>query len=90
MSRVQIIYSGNVQGVGFRWRVSQIAKSYKLTGYVQNLSNGKVELLLEGEQSEVQEMSQDVANQLRDYWTSFDREDKPEGAHHTIFSIKEY
>ena len=90
MSRVQIMYSGNVQGVGFRWKVSQIAKSYKLTGYVQNLSNGKVELLLEGEESEVQEMSQDVANQLRDYWTSFEREDKPGRAHHSIFSIKEY
>ena len=90
MSRVQIMYSGNVQGVGFRWKVSQIAKSYKLTGYVQNLSNGKVELLLEGEESEVQEMSQDVANQLKDYWTSFEREDKPGSSHYPIFSIKEY
>ena len=90
MSRVQIKYSGNVQGVGFRWKVSQIAKSYKLTGYVQNLSNGKVELLLEGEESEVQQMSKDVANQLRDYWISFEREDKPGRAHHSIFSINEY
>lgn len=90
MSRVQIKYSGNVQGVGFRWKVSQIAKSYKLTGYVQNLSDGKVELLLEGEESDVQEMSKDVANQLRDYWTSFEREDKPGKAHHANFSIKEY
>jgi acylphosphatase len=90
MSRVQIKYSGNVQGVGFRWKVSQIAKSYKLTGYVQNLSDGKVELLLEGEESEVQEMSKDVANQLRDYWTSFEREDKLGKAHHANFSIKEY
>ncbi len=90
MSRVQIKYSGNVQGVGFRWKVSQIAKSYKLTGYVRNLSDGKVELLLEGEESEVQGMCKDVAKQLRDYWTSFEREDKPGKAHHSTFSIKEY
>ena len=90
MSRVQIKYSGNVHGVGFRWKVSQIARSYRLTGYVQNLSDGKVELLLEGEESEVQEMSQKVANQLKDYWTSFEREEKVGKAHHSIFSIKEY
>jgi acylphosphatase len=51
MSRIQVIYSGKVQGVGFRWKVLQISKKYAVSGYVQNLNNGKVELLVEGKDS---------------------------------------
>ncbi len=90
MIRVQIKYAGNVQGVGFRWKVSQIAKKYLVAGYVKNLSNGKVVLLLEGEESQINEMRKDVERQLRDFWKSIECEEKPGTAHHSIFSIKEY
>lgn len=42
MKRYLIIYKGQVQGVGFRWKLTQIAKLYNLTGYVKNLDNGNV------------------------------------------------
>ena len=42
MKRYYIIYKGRVQGVGFRYRLMQIANKYNLTGYVKNLSNGDV------------------------------------------------
>lgn len=42
MKRYLIIYKGRVQGVGFRWRLCQIAHKYNLTGYVKNLVNGDV------------------------------------------------
>ena len=48
MKRYYIIYSGQVQGVGFRWRLTQIARKYNLTGYVRNLSNGDVETEVQG------------------------------------------
>lgn len=48
MKRYYIIYKGIVQGVGFRFRILTIADKYNLTGYVKNLSNGDVEVQVQG------------------------------------------
>ena len=48
VKRYYILYTGQVQGVGFRWRLMQIAKKYNLTGYCRNLSNGNVETEVQG------------------------------------------
>lgn len=48
MKRYLIIYKGTVQGVGFRWHISSIANELKLTGFVKNLSNGDVEVEVQG------------------------------------------
>lgn len=50
---VQVFYEGNVQGVGFRWSVRQIAKGFDVTGSVRNLQDGRVELQATGEEDEV-------------------------------------
>jgi acylphosphatase len=50
---VQVFYEGNVQGIGFRWSVRQIAKGFDVTGSVRNLRDGRVELLAAGEEEEV-------------------------------------
>ena len=46
-------FSGNVQGVGFRYTTCQLAKKYKITGTVCNLLDGRVEVVTEGLPSEV-------------------------------------
>jgi acylphosphatase len=53
MISLQVFYEGNVQGVGFRWSVRQIATGFDVTGWVRNLPDGRVELQLGGEESEV-------------------------------------
>jgi acylphosphatase len=50
---VQVFYEGNVQGVGFRWSVRNIAKGFDVTGSVRNLRDGRVELLATGDDEEV-------------------------------------
>ena len=40
----QVLYSGRVQGVGFRYTVKQIASGFDVTGWVKNLPDGRVEL----------------------------------------------
>lgn len=41
-------YRGRVQGVGFRHEAMVAARGLPVTGYVRNLSNGEVELVVEG------------------------------------------
>ena len=53
MISTQVFYSGNVQGVGFRYTVKQIAKGFDVTGWVRNLRDGRVELQVTGESTEV-------------------------------------
>lgn len=48
MLRATIIVSGMVQGVGFRFNVRNNAKFLKITGYVKNLEDETVEIVVEG------------------------------------------
>jgi len=50
---VHVIYSGRVQGVGFRWTCQAIARRHPVSGTVKNLSDGTVELFADGEVRDV-------------------------------------
>ena len=53
MASYQVLYSGRVQGVGFRYSVKRIAEGYEVVGWVRNLLDGRVELQIDGEETEV-------------------------------------
>lgn len=53
MKRLKAIFSGMVQGVGFRMGTERLARQFAVTGYVRNLSDGNVEVVAEGEEDEV-------------------------------------
>lgn len=48
MKRYLMIFTGRVQGVGFRYFTYELATSLRLTGQVRNLMNGNVELEIQG------------------------------------------
>jgi len=50
---MQVLYSGRVQGVGFRYSVKAAATGFDVTGTVRNLPDGRVELLAEGDMDEL-------------------------------------
>lgn len=52
-SRIHILYSGHVQGVGFRYTVKSVAAGFEVTGQVRNLPDGRVELVAEGPREEL-------------------------------------
>lgn len=60
MKAREIIYHGRVQGVGFRYSVKQLAAGYDVSGAVENLPDGTVRLLLQGEESEINEMQRAI------------------------------
>ena len=53
--RVRVDYSGQVQGVGFRYTARSVAQKLGLNGWVKNTYDGRVELVLEGEESDLKQ-----------------------------------
>lgn len=50
---VRIFVKGKVQGVFFRQALKVLAKKKNVSGWVKNLKDGRVEVLLEGEDLDV-------------------------------------
>jgi acylphosphatase len=56
--RGHLLVAGKVQGVFFREGAKKIAGKYGVFGWVKNLDDGRVELILEGEKESVEKMIQ--------------------------------
>ncbi len=63
----QIVYSGRVQGVGFRFTCQRIAHRYELAGYVKNLPDRSVELMIQGHPEDVTACMADIADSFGAY-----------------------
>jgi acylphosphatase len=64
MVRCEVHYSGRVQGVGFRFNAQWIARGFAVTGFVRNLADGRVELVAEGEEAEVDRFLAKIADSM--------------------------
>ena len=72
MVRKHIFFSGNVQGVGFRYRSFYIAQSLGLTGWVENLWDGRVEMEVQGSEASIREMLARIQQQRWIYVTNME------------------
>ncbi len=62
--RRRVFYSGRVQGVGFRYTAQSTARSFRVTGWVRNLADGRVELVAEGQPPEIDAYLARIAESL--------------------------
>ena len=68
VQRRTYLFGGRVQGVGFRYTAQHIARGHPVKGYVRNLPDGRVEMVMEGEDNDMdavlaslkQEMSRNI------------------------------
>jgi acylphosphatase len=51
--RMTALFSGYVQGVGFRYTAKTVAAGFEITGTIRNLPDGRVELVAEGRREEL-------------------------------------
>ncbi len=51
--RLSLQIAGHVQGVGFRFTTVEVARDFSITGYVQNMLDGSVKVIAEGEEPEL-------------------------------------
>ena len=58
--RLNVLYEGRVQGVGFRYTVKSLAPGFEVAGIVRNLADGRVELAAEGAEDELRAFQQAV------------------------------
>lgn len=61
--RKHILFYGRVQGVGFRYYSVHKANSLGLTGWVQNLYDGSVEMEVQGKESDIDKLIQFLNSQ---------------------------
>ena len=71
--RLHVYFSGTVQGVGFRFTCQDIAERLgNITGIVENLSDGRVNLVAEGEEEHLMDFLKKIEEYFSRYIT--DRE----------------
>jgi acylphosphatase len=59
----RVIFRGRVQGVGFRYTVHHLARSFDVCGWVRNLPDGAVELQVQGTSAEVNGFIREIATE---------------------------
>jgi acylphosphatase len=48
-----VLFSGRVQGVGFRYTAKTVAAGFEINGTIRNLPDGRVELTAQGARAEL-------------------------------------
>jgi acylphosphatase len=89
MIRRTSVFSGRVQGVGFRYTTEQIARDFKVTGYVRNMPYGKVELVVEGDEAEIDRLLQTLAERMEGFIKARTDTDMPATGQFKDFSIRQ-
>lgn len=86
--RQEVVYSGRVQGVGFRYTTRQVAARHPVVGTVENRSDGTVFLVVEGSAAAVARFLDDVEQTLGRYLAGADARELPATGEFQVFSIR--
>jgi acylphosphatase len=86
--QLHLIYSGRVQGVGFRYTVLDIARQQKIGGWVKNLDYGRVEVVAEASEDALNNFLQSINQQFSGYIKDLDTTWLPANGELNVFEIK--
>jgi acylphosphatase len=82
-----VIFTGRVQGVGFRFTTLNIAGRYDLTGYVKNCPDGAVEMLAQGSPQDIDDAIADISESFPGYVRETKITEVPTDPKYTEFKI---
>jgi acylphosphatase len=82
-----ILFSGTVQGVGFRYTAFRTAANYDVTGAVRNLPDGRVECVVEGERAEVEAFLTELRRRMEGYIEGETQQTLPHSGQYSRFGI---
>lgn len=86
--RVNVIFKGNVQGVGFRYTCVMISRRYTVTGYVQNLPDGTVRVVAEGDKPEIESFIDEIHKRKGMNIRSVLKQDQPATGEFSGFRVR--
>lgn len=86
--RKRVYYNGSVQGVGFRFTTVRVANGYAVAGFVRNLPDGGVEVVVEGEAREIEAFLTDLANSMQGYIRNAQIHDEPYAGEFHRFDVR--
>lgn len=86
--RIRVVYSGRVQGVGFRATASWCADGLNVSGFVRNQPDGTVLLEAQGAAQDVEALLARVAERMGRNIARADRAELPERAGEQGFEIR--
>lgn len=84
----EIFYAGRVQGVGFRYTVRSLAGQFDVTGFVRNLPNGQVHLVVEGKAEEIANFLQTIRTEMSYYIADVKETVRPASGRFSLFEIR--
>ncbi|MDG1897849.1 MAG: acylphosphatase [Fuerstiella sp.] len=65
-----MLFTGQVQGGDFRWTTNRIAARHPVTGFVRNLADGRVELVVTGSANPTSNVIRDVCDHFQGHINS--------------------
>ena len=83
-----VLFSGMVQGVGFRYQTERVAQAFDVTGYVRNMPDGRVEVVAEGERREVERFIEAVEESMTGYIRGRQQQEGPATGAYRDFRIR--
>ena len=83
----KIIFTGRVQGVGFRFTAHSVARRYELKGFVRNLPDGNVEIFAQGRTEDIEQSLRDIGETFAGYISETRIEDVEPDNHYKDFRI---
>lgn len=70
MIQAHIFFSGKVQGIGFRYTAKSFAKECNATGWVKNLSDRRVEMVVEASEKNIDKLCSLLEEQFEGFITN--------------------
>jgi acylphosphatase len=84
----EVYYAGSVQGVGFRYTAWSLADRFGVTGFVRNLPDGRVHLVVEGDSERVVALLDAVRQRMQDYIEDIQQTTRPAAGRFQTFEIR--
>ena len=81
-------YSGRVQGVGFRFTARGYAERFRVPGFVENLADGRVRMVVEDVPTKLDQLLQAIAEEMDRFIRNTDVEVLPSRGEFHDFQIR--
>jgi acylphosphatase len=88
MNRRTCHFSGRVQGVGFRYTTENFARNFNVRGYVRNLPDGRVELVMEGPDDQLDGLLEALQQRMQGFISTTKVQSSPATGEFRDFSIR--